>query len=127
MTDDTNEGVGPAPYPESDTSEHEAIDILDYIFDSSVKSYIDSRDKAPNHDGFIELVNKDLEPIGRIVVQVKKLPNKNSDDPKRQFETKHLAYCKSCIEPFMLLVVDVENEVAYWREITEEWFNEENL
>lgn len=121
------EDVKPAKYPESDNTEHNSVDVLNYILDSSVKSYVDSRDKAPNHDGWLELVDDNGVPIGRIVVQVKKLPDEHIDDPKIQMETRHLSYCYVPIEPFVLIVVDTENEVAFWRHISPDWFEEEGL
>lgn len=119
--------VRPARYPESDKDEHDAVDILNLLLNDSIKSFIDSRDKAPNHDGFLEIVDEDRAPLGRVVVQVKKLPDRHSDTPKKQLETRHLAYCFTCIEPFLVITVDVKNEVAYWKHITKDWFEEEEL
>lgn len=127
MDDKSTEEVKSAAYPESDKDEHDAIDILDVILDSSVKSHTDSRDKTPNHDGWLELVDEDDVPTGKITVQVKKLPDKNRTNPKKRVKTKTLAYCKACIEPFIVIAVDTTNNVAYWEHITPEWFEEENL
>jgi hypothetical protein len=74
MTRHNREKPAPAPYPPSDEAEHDAIDILEYILDRRVKSHIGSRDKTPNHDGYLELINENEEPIGRINVQVKNSP-----------------------------------------------------
>ncbi|RDZ55355.1 hypothetical protein C5C07_07550 [Haloferax sp. Atlit-4N] len=127
MADEDDEKVKPAPYPDTDTAENDAVDLIEYILDDSVKSYIDSRDKAPNHDGYVEVVDKDNAPIGRIVVQVKKLPKKNQESVKKQLDTRHLSYCHYCIEPFFILLVDVNREIAYWKHITVDWFKENNL
>ncbi|SFS00179.1 protein of unknown function [Halomicrobium zhouii] len=126
-----NEGeddrVKPAPYPESDKHEHDAVDVLNIILADSVKSSIDSRDKAPNHDGILEMVDEDNSPIGRLIIQVKKLPDDHIETPKKQMETRHLSYCYACGEPFLIIAVDVQNERAYWKNITVEWFENEDL
>jgi len=127
MTDQDDNRVSPASYPDSDTDEQDTIEILERIFPDEIKSHIDSRDKVPNHDGHIELVDSEGSPIGRIVVQVKKLPDEKRDPPRKQVETKHLAYCRTVTDPFVLIAVDVDHEVGYWKHITPEWFEEENL
>lgn len=122
----TNEPwVGPAPYPASDEAEHRAVDTLEYILNSSVKSNIDSRDKTPNHDGEVEIVNEEDQPIGTLKVQVKKLPEKHRDEPKKQMNVEHLTYGTLPTEQFLVVVVDTEHEVAYWKHITKKWMREE--
>lgn len=88
MNDNNKEDPKPAPYSPSDTLEHEAVDILNYILDDRIKSHIDSRDKTPNHDGFLEITTEEGEPTGRINVQVKKLPDRFRDDPKKQVKPR---------------------------------------
>lgn len=127
MTDQDDNTVSPAPYPDSDTDEQDTIEILERLFPDEIKSHIDSRDKVPNHDGHIEVVDSEGSPIGRIVVQVKKLPDEKRDPPRKQVETKHLAYCRTVTDPFVLIAVDVDHEVGYWKQITPEWFEKEDL
>ncbi|MDB9301255.1 DUF4365 domain-containing protein [Halorubrum ezzemoulense] len=127
MTEKPSDETSPAAYPDTDEEEQETIRILEDCFPSRVKSHIDSRDKVPNHDGHVEIVDSSGSPQGRIVVQVKKLPDGQADPPKKQIKTKHLAYCRSVIDPFVLILVDVKNEVGYWKHITESWFEQEEL
>lgn len=127
MTEDQSEETTPAAYSESDEDEQITIQILERCFGNEIKSHIDSRDKVPNHDGHVEIVDSDGSPIGRIVVQVKKLPKGNREPPRKQIETKHLAYCRAVIEPFILILVDTEEEVGYWKHITKDWFKSEEL
>jgi len=127
MEKEDSERPAPAPYPSTDREENDAVDLLEYILDHRVKSHIGSRDKTPNHDGWLELVNESHEPIGRINVQVKKLPGKHRDDPKRRMKTKHLAYCFVSRVPFIVILVDTEDEIAYWTPITERWYYDECL
>lgn len=127
MTEQEDDRVSPAPYPDSDTDEQATIEVLEQVFTDEIKSHIDSRDKVPNHDGYVELVDSDGAPTGRIVVQVKKLPDGMRDPPRKQVNTKHLAYFRAVTDPFVLIAVDVGNSVGYWKHITSEWFEEENL
>jgi len=127
MTEDQPDETTPAAYPVTDEDEQITIQILEQCFGDEIKSHIDSRDKVPNHDGHIEIVDSDASPLGRIVVQVKKLPEGNSDPPRKQIKTKHLAYCRAVIEPFILILVDTEEEVGYWKHITRDWFKNEGL
>jgi hypothetical protein len=115
-----------AGYSPTDTPENDAVDTLEYILDSKAKSNIDTRDKYPNHDGNIELVDDDGKPVGRFTVQVKKLPERN-DTPKRQFEIKTLNYSKCIAEPFILVIVDTGDDVAYWRHIPPRFVEEEGI
>lgn len=127
MSDDQSDETTPAAYPETDEDEQITIQILEQCFGDEIKSHIDSRDKVPNHDGHIEIVDSDGSPLGRIVVQVKKLPEGNIEPPRKQIKTKHLAYCRAVIEPFILILVDTEEEVGYWKHITRDWFKNEGL
>jgi hypothetical protein len=118
----------PAGYPPTDVAENDAVDILNYILDSNrIKSEVETRDKVPNHDGLIELVNDDREPIGRLTVQVKKLPEKNQDNPKKQVPVDTLWYSRCISEPFLLIVVDINNERAYWKHISSSWLDEADI
>ena len=128
MSEDIDEKQPSAKkYPSSDKPEHEAIDVLNYLLDERIKSHLDSRDKTPNHDGWLELINEKNEPMGRINVQVKKLPEKHTDNPKKQIKTKNLAYCFVSNDPFVLILVDVRDEVGYWAYISKQWYRTEKL
>ena len=126
MTEE-DEKVEPASYSPSDEPEHDAIHVLHYILNSRVKSHIGSRDKTPNHDDWVEIVDKNGVPIGNIWVQVKKLPEENLDPPKRQIATKYLSYYDRVSDPFFIIVVDTVNEIAYWHHVTKQWFVENDL
>ena len=85
------------------------------------------KSEDPNHDGWLELVDDDGSSAGRIVVQIKKLPEKHRDNPKKQMKTSDLAYCRACADPFFLIAVDIDEEVAYWEHISTKWFEDEKL
>jgi len=104
-----------APYPKSNIPEIKAISTFNNIVDENVKTDIKNMDKVPNYDGLLEIVDIDQTPIGHFFVQIKKLPEKNSNHPKYQSKKAFLAFCEDAILPILHIVVDIKNEVAYWR------------
>jgi len=105
-----------APYPKSNIYETKAIITFNNIVDENVKTHdIKSMDKIPNYDGLIDITDVDQTPIGQFLVQIKKLPDKNLKNPKYQSKIEFLAFCEKSILPILLIVVDIKNEVAYWR------------
>lgn len=104
-----------APYPKSNIPETKAISTFNNIVDENVKTDIKNMDKVPNYDGLLEIVDIDQTSIGHFFVQIKKLPDKNSKHPKYQSKIAFLAFCESTILPILHIVVDIKNEVAYWR------------
>ncbi len=108
---------GPAKYPKTNTAESDSIAVFNYIIDREcVKTHsIKNMDKVPNHDGMIEITKKDQTPIGKLEVQIKKLPGGNADSPKYQCDKKFLSYCCRNFQlPVLLILVDTNNDVAYW-------------
>lgn len=117
-----------APFSTFDVEETDSVTILNYLLNTKrVKSQINIRDTYPNADGFLEIVNKEQKPIGRLTVQVKKLPDDHLDEPKKTFSVKTLNYAKKISEPFILIVVDIDNEVAYWKHLSASWVQRQNL
>lgn len=109
----------PAPYPETNTSELNAVITLCHILDKSrIKPSLSTLDKIPNVDGHIEIVDETQQPIGKIEVQVKFLPLLKKDQPKHQCEIQFLSYCEHSILPVFLIVVDPAGEKAYWIHIS---------
>lgn len=105
-----------APYPDSNIFETDAIITFCNIVDENVKTHgIERMDKIPNHDGYLEITDVDQTPIGMIFVQIKKLADKNIDNPKYPCKTQLLSHCEDSISPVLIIVVDTKNELAYWR------------
>jgi hypothetical protein len=105
----------PAGYPLTDAAENAAHSVLLGKLDAlSVKADIRTRDKVPNVDGTIEIVDKEQRPIGKFDIQLKKIPAniKRYDCPAELY-----AYSKVSSLPVFLLVVDVENSLVMWRHI----------
>lgn len=105
----------PAKYPWTNIAESDAIAIFDYIINrQNVKTHLNKMDKIPNYDGYLEITEDDQTPIGIIFVQIKKLSNDELDEPKYQCHSKLLSFCWKFQFPFLLIVVDTLNKIAYW-------------
>jgi aspartyl-tRNA synthetase len=63
----------------------------------------------------LEVINNIQRPIGKIDVQIKKLSDKNLQNPKYQCELGFLRFCEINIPSVLLILVDTTNEVSYWR------------
>ena len=111
--------VAPAAYSPTDHPESRAINCLnDLLKHPSIKSHIVHRDKTPNVDGFVELVDDQAVPIGKIEVQVKYL---NSADRRRMAyscKLPFLSYCNQAPLPVLLIAVAPDEREAFWTEIT---------
>ncbi len=108
----------PAPYPNTNTAEINAVRKFVEILDvDRVKPDVKFLDKFPNTDGTVELVNDSQIPIGKLDVQIKNLDKKNENKPKYQCEKSFLAFCEQSILPVLLVVVDTNNSIAYWQHI----------
>lgn len=105
----------PASYSPTDVAENSAVDHLRSILDPKLaKHYIQTRDKVPNTDGFIELVQEET-PIGKIEIQVKSIPNGTTSF---QCPTSLYAYAaKATTLPVILIAVDTSTRKAFWRQI----------
>lgn len=103
----------PAPYSTTDEQETLAIDTFRSLIDHSlVKLDIKERDKYPNTDGYVELVDEFRVPIAKLEVQIKKLP---ADERKVQCPLKLVSYSETTTcNPVLLVGVDTKQGTAYW-------------
>jgi hypothetical protein len=101
----------PAPYSNTDTDETEAINVLVSLLDTHlIKHNIQSRDKFPNYDGTLEIVNEKQIPIGKIDIQVRKIPKSQN---KYSCSSKLVGYSVKSTLPFILICVDIDNQKAF--------------
>jgi len=105
----------PAPYPPRTPEEIAAINTLKYLIDSKfVFLDIKELDRIPNIDGYADLLDQDLLPIGKLEVQVRKLPDNCGPNPKYQMELSLFGYAvSSTLNPVLLIGVDVKEKRAY--------------
>lgn len=110
-----NEKIRPTPYSPTDEDEVLAIQIFEQSLDCSlVKSDIKKRDKTPNVDGYLEIVDKDRVSVGKIEVQVRKIPE---GEKKYSCDVSLFAYADIAILPVILVCVDIINKKIFWKQI----------
>lgn len=81
-----------------------------------VMANLDSIDKWPNIDGYLEVQDSLYQSIGKLEAQVKTLPKNHKF--KYQCKTSFLAYCRDVAQiPVLLLCVDLPKERIYWLHI----------
>ncbi len=106
----------PAPYSKTDSAEFDAITVLRTLVSSkTVKLDVKERDKIPNVDGTAELVDEGGYPLGKVEVQVRKIP---TGQLWYDCETELFAYSKIATLPVLLVCVDVEAKRAFWRQVS---------
>jgi uncharacterized protein DUF4365 len=104
-----------AGYVSTDAAEVEAINLFRMALDPSrVKADLKERDKYPNIDGYLELVDEDAKPVGKLEVQVRKIPDGAT---RYQCRTSLFAYTTSTALPLLLICVDTTNKVVYWKHL----------
>lgn len=110
----------PAGYSHTDTAEVEAINVLRVSLDANlVKADIRERDKYPNIDGYLELVDSSGRPKGKLEVQVRKIPDNQT---KYQCPVDLFAYAGRTALPVLLICVDTKNKKVFWRHIKDSDF-----
>lgn len=101
-----------APYSSTDKQETLAIDTFRYLVDhEKVKLDLKERDKYPNIDGNVEIIDESRRPIAKLEVQIKKLPD---DKPKIQCPISLFSYSETTCNPVLLIGVDIKQKKAYW-------------
>lgn len=116
----TSSAPQPAGYGPTDAAERAAINLLNTLLDINlVKSDLRVCDKNPNSDGFLELVDNNGIPLGKLEVQVRKIPD---GALKYQCPRELFLYSDRTTLPFILICVDVGNKKAYWQHIRKEDF-----
>lgn len=106
----------PTPYSNSDTAEIEAINTLRSLLDPRrVKADLRERDKFPNSDGYLELVDDQGRPCGKIEVQIKKI---RSASLSLVCPGSLVGYTIVTTLPVVLIGVDPTRHRAYWAHVS---------
>jgi hypothetical protein len=111
----------PAAYPANDTEEQRAIACFEAAVDHDlVKLEIKRRDKFPNVDGFLEIVEKSEDgpalPIGKFDLQIRKLPKAKLT---YSVPATLVAYSeKTTTLPVLLICSDPDENRVYWKQIS---------
>jgi hypothetical protein len=104
----------PKPYSTTDSDEIKAVTIFkDAINLKFVKPHIEERSTTPNIDGFLELVDEAGKPIGKLDVQIKKIPEGQSS---YDCESELVSYSETTTA-VMLICVDIVNRNVFWKQI----------
>ena len=85
-----------------------------------MKLDIKKRDKYPNIDGYIEIVNEARQVLGKLEAQVKKLPDNCGSSPKLPCPLSLIAYAKVTTLPVLFVGVDVKQRRAYWLPVSDD-------
>ncbi len=105
----------PRPYSPTDSTEQAAITVFKSLIDNRyVKDDLKTRDKHPNVDGTIELVDEDQVPLGKLDVQIRAI---GANQAKYSCPIQLVAYSTTSTLPILLICVDVPNKRAFWRHI----------
>lgn len=108
--------VKPAPFPQTDAAEQDAVTVFRNLIDTRyVKAEIKTRDKYPNVDGTVELVDRDQVPFGKLDVQIRKIPHGST---KYSCPQELVGYSEVSTLPVILVVADPVDEKAYWKLIS---------
>ena len=101
----------PTPYSNTDAAEENAVVIFRSLLDPKrVKADIRTRDKYPNVDGTIELVDQENRPFGKFDIQVKKI-----GDGKNSYSCPAtlVGYSEVSTLPVLLICTDVSLSKVY--------------
>jgi hypothetical protein len=105
----------PAPYSNTDTVEIESINTLNVLLDPSrVKADLRQRDKFPNSDGYLELVDEQGRPCGKVEVQIKRIA---STGLSSSCPGGLVGYATVTTLPVIFVGVDPINARAYWTHV----------
>jgi hypothetical protein len=110
--------IKPSKYSTSAVSDSATISTLKGILDNKrVFAHLSENDKTPNNDGYIELIDEEGYPLGKLEVQIKTL-KKGYKLPSYNVNLSLLTYAKSVVQlPFVIIGVDQTNKKAFWMEL----------
>jgi len=106
----------PRPYPPTDSAEQDAVAVFNSLIDNRyVKADVKTRDKYPNIDGTIELVDENQVPLGKLDVQIRSI---GMGQIKYSCPVSLVSYSTKTTLAVLLICVDVSNKRAFWRHIS---------
>lgn len=106
----------PSPYSNTDSAEQDAVNTFNSLINTRyVKADVHTRDKYPNVDGIIELVDENQLPYGKFEIQIRTLP---AGQMNYSCPVTLVAYSIVSTLPIILICVDPSSKVAFWRKIS---------
>jgi len=108
--------IEPKPYPPTDSAEQEAVVILKTLLNVRlIKDDIRTRDKIPNIDGTLELVDNKQFPLGKLEIQIRPI---GEGVTNYSCPTTLVAYSMVSTLPVLLICVDKSTKQAFWKHIS---------
>src|ERR1035437_7071769 len=108
----------PAPYSNTDTAEIEAINTLRSLLDPRrVKADLRERSNCPDSDGYLDLVDDQERPCGKIEVQIKRIGSAGTSCP---CPGRLVGYTTVTALPVILVGVDPTRSRAYWAHVSQQ-------
>ena len=96
-----------------------------FLDTQAVAHKIEGHNNSPNTDGFIELIDDDKRPIGKLIVQAKTYKSKYKGKNKTEIPAYFVAYAdRMRNEVCVFLSVEAEANRIYWKYISEEYIRE---
>jgi hypothetical protein len=113
----SNREIKPKKFAPTAISDAKSVGIVNRLLpEDKFHCEIKANDKIPNEDGVVQCLSIEGYPLGKLEVQVKTL-NQTRTKLAHSLELEVLAYAKDVQLPFILIVVDQLNELAYWLEL----------
>ena len=107
--------MNPASYPANNTEELQAVIAFLGLLDvKHIKPSPNWLDKIPNTDGQVEIVDEKQQSLGKLEIQIKKIPD---GETSFQCPVELIAYSERISLPFLLVCVDVGGKKAYFRHL----------
>jgi len=104
----------PAPYSNTDFQENESVFLFESKIDRKcIKTQIKTREKIPNVDGYIEIVDEDNVPIYKFEIQIRTIKNKKS----YYCPIETVSYTNVTTLPILLILVDITQKIVYWKHL----------
>jgi len=115
----------PAPYSTTDEQEITSVHTFENLIDSKrIRTDIRERDKYPNIDGYMELIDENRSPVGKLEVQIRTVHGEN---PKIQCPLSLFDYSEITCNPVLFIGVETDLKKAYWIHVTKGFLNEESI
>lgn len=112
----------PTPYSSTDTAESRSLTVFRQLLNEArVKAELQERDKRPNIDGYLDIVDNDGRSIGQLDVQIKTLSGRNLKARSFPCDLGFLGYCvQGASRQVLLIGVDTVGVRVYWVHLSHE-------
>lgn len=112
--------------PNDILDEKSVLFIRSLLLDTQAVAHrIEGHNNSPNTDGFIELIDEDKRPIGKLIVQAKTYKSKYEGKNKAEIPAYFVAYAdRMRNEVCLFFSVDADANRIYWKYISDEYIKD---